>query len=117
MANANKSTAIKIVAAVVILAVAGAVIYFRGRGSTALPDKLTFVCVETGKLYYLDRGPSRVPPVTNPDTGRDTLMPCFKDEDGSYYIRRRSSEPLGALIAANLNHCVDPKSLRVDVKP
>lgn len=108
---------IKISVVVVLLAAAGGLYFSRSGGKPAMPDTLTYVCVETGKIYNLDRGVARVTPATNPDTGRDTLMPCYRGEDGNYYVRKRSSESLGALTAANLNHHVDPKSLRVNEAP
>jgi len=105
----------KLILVAVLLVVAGGVYFWFGRPKSPLPDKIAFVCVQTGKIYKIDR--DDVPksfPATNPDTGQATLLPAYQDEeDGKYYASRRYAGALREPQMAEVNKYVDPKTLEV----
>ena len=103
----------KLIIAIVCLVAAGGLYLIRGGGEKKLrPDKLPFVCVETGKIYWIKRGRTLILPLENPDTGRRTLMPVVQ-KDGQWYVVRRHAGALTDLTEQGLNKVVDPDTLLV----
>src|SRR5262245_32351081 len=112
MGDMNKN-ALKIGAAVVLLFAAGGLLYFTMHSESVQPDRLTYVCVSTGKLFMMPRGgPPKVFPVENPETHQRTLLPCAKMEDGYYVssLMRATLKEMG-----DVNKVVDAGTLRVTV--
>lgn len=108
---------LKIGVAVVLLVVAGWFVYQNTRPSGIFPSERMFVCVATGKLFAIpNEGKVRVYPLENPETKQNTLFPCTRHEDGSYYVSSRWREGVKAL--GEVNQAVDPDTLKVkDAKP
>jgi len=105
--------AIKIGAAVVLLAAAAGLTYYNLRSDKVLGDTVSYVCVSTGKVYQIPRGgPPRVAPLENPETRQRTLLPCQKRDDG-FYISDRQRSALKEL--GDQNKVVDVQTLRVNV--
>ncbi len=103
----------KLIIVGVCLVAAAAVYAIRGGGEKKVrPDKIPFVCVETGKIYWFKRGRTFILPVENPDTGRRTLVPA-EEKDGQWYASRRHAAAVAELTKQGLNKVVDPKTLRV----
>lgn len=57
-----------------------------------LPDSVTLVDVETGDLFVVGIGGKKKPyyPASHPDTGRMTLLPVVKQDDGTWKITGHS---------------------------
>lgn len=108
----NKN-ALKIGAAVLLLAAAAGLLFYNASSAKVLPDSVTYVCVATGKTFSIARGgPPKVLPLENPETHQRTLLPCQKREDG-WYLSERIRSDLKAL--GDANKIVDPQSLRVNI--
>jgi hypothetical protein len=97
-----------------LLLAAGVMYFVRSGGKPARDEPLLFVCVATGETYTMDRGPTYIPPLKNPDTGEETLLPGTR-RDGEVYVTSRWRELLARLGAAN--RCVDPQTLLVRKSP
>ncbi len=107
--NANKT---KILLAVLLLIGAGSLL-FAFRRASPLPDKITFVCVETGATFNIDRDKVYVIPARNPRTGQATLLPC-SERNGVLYV---GNHYRGALLnLGEKNHYVDTQTLAVRKK-
>lgn len=79
-------------------------------------NTVAYVCVETGKVFRLPKGVTRIPPVENPETKHATLLPCDVRDDG-VYIADRFRAGLNLPEVAALNKTVDPKSYKVRTAP
>lgn len=99
-----------------LVVVAGAIYYFQGSSEPKLDDRIQYVDVSTGEMFWFDRGPTRLPR-ENPKTGQKTLMPCFKQEDGTIAVGSRHRETMEQLDKDGINKYVDPKTLVVRVEP
>jgi hypothetical protein len=100
-----------------VLLIAAAVLYskFGGGHGPQRSSKVPFVCVETGKIFWLPREP-RLPPVENPDSKKRTLVPCYEREDGKLAVSERMSSVLKDLSDQGLNKFVDLKTFEVTAK-
>jgi hypothetical protein len=101
----NKS---KIWLSVVLLLAAGALFYYQFRGSGGLDDEVNFICVATGKMYWVDREEAPTIPVKNPKTGDKTLLPCYL-KDGVLHVSPRYRDDLMKL--GEKNQYVDTDTL------
>ena len=110
--NAGKLTVVAVlfVVAIVLLVVRG------GGGEPSRSGKAEFVCVATGKTFWLDRQP-RIFPFANPDTGEATLLPCGEDENGEIHVSSRCRELVQQLEREGINKYIDPETLRVRTEP
>lgn len=97
-----------------LLLAAGVMYFVRSGGKPARDGPLLFVCVATGETYKMDRGKTYIPPLKNPNTGEQTLLPGTR-RDGQVYVTSRSRELLARLGAAN--RYVDPQTLLVRESP
>jgi len=111
-----KSTAGKLTLVGVLFVVAIVLLATRGGGGPSLSSKTEFVCVATGKTFWLPRQP-RIFPFPNPDTGEKTLLPCSEDEDGEVHISNQCRELVQELHQAGVNKYIDPQTLRVRKEP
>lgn len=102
----------KIAAVVVLLAAAGGVYWFNGRSQGPISGDLTMVCVETGEVFHMSRGKTRVEPVANPKTGRNTLIGCTV-ESGKIRVSPRA-RPLLENMLKDINKVVNVNTLEVD---
>jgi len=61
-------------------------------GGPNLPNSVTLVDVDTGSLFVVGMGGRNKPyfPAAHPDTGRKTLLPVVKGEDGTWRITGHS---------------------------
>ena len=109
----------KLIIAAVLLVAAGGLYLKFGRPASALPDRISFVCVETGKVFQFSRADMpTVIPAKNPDTGTETLLPVTKHEDGKWYVDRRYGSGLRDEEGlAKVNKHVDPETLEVLAAP
>lgn len=97
------------IAGAVIVVAAGYIGYqFARRGP--LPNKLRFVCAETGKTFWLGRDEVLEIPSKNPETGAATLFPCGEKE-GALRVSARHQDALIAL--GERNRYVDTETLAV----
>lgn len=115
MTGVFASDRFKVLLAVVFLAVAGGLIYYQVRGGTSLSEEVNFVCVASGQTFDLDRNSVSTIPAKNPKTGRATLMPCYREDDGVLHISPRYREEL--LKLGEENQYVDLESLAVRTSP
>ena len=106
---------IKIIAAIVVLAVAGVLAYRSMSDETNLPTSSGFVCVETGKIFELSLDDVAMIPAPNPDTGQRTLLPCSMGDDGKYHVGEQFRGSLTGSLA-DVNQFVDVQSLEVKTK-
>ncbi len=111
-----KNNAGKIALGIILLAAAAAIFAFQGRDKPARSDKVLYVCVETGKTFQFERGPA-VLPRQNPETGRNTLLPCSRHDDGTLVIGSRLRATVEELDKQGLNKFVDLKTLEVKKTP
>jgi hypothetical protein len=105
----------KLIAAVALLVGAGAVYMVYGRADGALPERVRFICVETGQTFQYSRAnmPTIIP-AKNPGTGAETLLPVIKHEDGKWYVDRHYGFGLSDEEGlAKVNKYVDPETLEV----
>lgn len=107
----------KLILVALLLVVAVGLYFYFGREPSTVPDTVKFVCVETGKLYTLNRDdvPSLLPAV-NPDTQAKTLIPVY-EENGKLYISGRRAGLLSMPDVAKVNKYVDPDTLEVLTSP
>ncbi len=103
----------KVIAAGALLVGALGVYFFWGREKPVLPDRINFVCVETGKRFSIPRDKAVVPGV-NPDTGKATLVPCY-ERAGQLYADGHYRGTINSL--AEVNRYVDPKTLQIRSAP
>ena len=97
-----------------LLLAAGVIYFVRSGGKPARDEPALFVCVATGETYKMERGKTYIPPVKNPDTGEETLLPGTR-RDGQVYVASRWRNLLAGLGSAN--RCVDPQTLLVRKSP
>ena len=109
------SKQIKIIVAIVVLAVAGILAYRSMNNGPDLPTSSGFVCVETGEVFEMALDDVAIIPGLNPNTGRRTLLPCSRGEDGRYHV---SEYYRGSLTGSlnDVNKYVDVQSLEVKTK-
>jgi hypothetical protein len=109
----------KLILVAVLLVAAGGVYFWFGRPKSPLPNKIAFVCVETGKIYKLDRDDvPKFMPATNPDTGQATLLPAYQDEEnGKFYASQHYAYLLREPQLAEVNKYVDPQTLEILESP
>lgn len=104
----------------VVLALVGVTSWLLLRNSGGVEGqfagKIAYVCVETGKVFHLPKGVTRIPPVENPETKRASLLPCEVREDG-VYVMGRYREGLNDKALSALNKAVDGKSFKVRTSP
>ncbi len=107
----------KLIIAIVCLVAAGGLYVIRGGGEKKLrPDKLPFVCVETGKIYWIKRPKGTMSfPLENPETHHRTLLPA-REVDGQWFVVRRYASAMSEPAEKGWVKAVDPETLRV-VKP
>lgn len=94
-----------------LLVIGGGFVVFRffnppGR----LPDEINFICVETGKTYWIDRYKLVQVPAPNPETGELTLLPCT-ERDGQLYLDPHYAPSLERF--GERNKYVDPETLAI----
>ena len=106
-ANAGK---ISFVAVVILAAIV--IMWLQSGEGQRLPDKLQFICVSTGEVFWLDAKP-RIYPAENPKTGQRTLLPCHQNDNGSLSLKRRDRGLIEQLDKEGLNQHVDLKTLVV----
>lgn len=106
---------IGLVVAVVALG-ASAVIYMSGGGAgeTIVPDSIELVCVKTGQVFHVKRRDISMLPGVNPETGTQTLLPCYRRDDVLYVNERFAGDLTGFLESEN--NYVDPQTLAVKPK-
>jgi hypothetical protein len=106
---------IKVVAAVVILIVAGILTYRTLSDAPDVPSEVAFVCVASGKIYTLKVDDVAIIPAPNPDTGERTLLPCSRGKDGVYRVSARYRDALTGSLS-DVNKYVDVQTLEVKPK-
>lgn len=98
---------------VAILLVAATGFYLlNGRDREVLPNRITLVCVATGKTYALAPAEVQFLPARNPETGEFTLLPVW-DDNGTLRVKDRCKVAFKDSSFAALNKFVDPQSLEV----
>lgn len=109
-----KPPQIKVILAVVLLAVAVGVYLRFGRRPAPLADRVEFVCIATGKVYALRRNDiPAILPAVNPDTGTATLLP-LSELDGRLTVHPHYARPLlSDPELAKVNRYVDPQTFEV----
>lgn len=100
-----------------LLVCVGALITYRFFAAQPAPlsNRVTFVCIETGKEFRLGRDaiPS-ILPAANPSTGRRTLLPIQAGPDGEgRFIRERYRDVLSDPEIKELNQYVDHQTFAV----
>jgi hypothetical protein len=115
MANWLTGSRGKLLLALVLLVGAAGLVYWRARPASGLPDQISFVCVESGKVFHLSRYNVASVPAKNPDTGAATLLPCMKDEHGVLRVSSRCREALAGL--GEKNRYVDAQTFEVRSRP
>lgn len=83
--------------------------------ASRLADVMIFVDAETGSLYAFPVGGGKavMPPEKNPDTGKVSLVPVYKDDSGVWLMPDRYDETLKILDVEN--KVIDPATRRVSV--
>lgn len=102
----------KLVAAIVLLVMAGGILFYVTRDPAALPSNFNFVCVETGEMFNIAKRDLRSLPARNPKTEEYTLLPVREHDDGQLYVGERY-RPSVANDLKDVNNFVDPKTLKV----
>ncbi len=108
----------KLILAVALLVVAGSVYWQFGRSRSALADGVAYACVATGKVFWIPR--AKTPPVLpapNPDTGKATLVPVVRRDDGRFAMTDHYAGLLEDPELAPLNKFIDPETLEVRKEP
>lgn len=84
-----------------------------------LPHRLTVVDVESGQLYDVDTSRvSMMVPGPHPETGKFTLIPCYKDEtSGKWMVSSRDARSLRDLDKSIKVTAVDLSSGEFLVEP
>lgn len=101
---------IKLLLAGGLLIAAAVALAFQLRPRGPLSDDVNFVCAATGKTFRLDRREVSRIPARNPQTGENTLFPCYQSE-GLWYVSPRHAGGLQEL--GEKNRYVDPETLAV----
>lgn len=85
-------------------------------GGPNLPvaDSVRMVCVQSGKVFTIDREDINMFPMTNPKTGNRTLVP-ITDRNGHEYVPKRFAELITDQLK-DVNEYIDPKTLEVKEK-
>ena len=77
-----------------------------------LDDRALYVCVESGRLFNLTADEAGMVPARNPQTGRLTLLPCARADEGGLHVGGRYGSILREQLA-DANRRVDPVTLAV----
>ena len=112
----DRERTIKIVLSVVGLGLAVYVIVPYLKRSPGPLTSIPFVCVATGEIVVLTPDEAGMIPARNRRTGERTLVPCVRNEDGTYRI----AESYQRLIEGRLkdvNRFVDPATMQVRPGP
>jgi hypothetical protein len=108
----------KLTIAIVLVVVAvGMFVMFRGP-KLQLSNSIDFVCIETGKIYALNR--DKIPaafPAKNPDTGHETLFPVLIKDGKTYADPHYAYGMLTEPEIAKVNKYVDPQTYEVLASP
>ena len=107
---------IKISVAVALLIIAAVLAITRTEKNKikgVLADRVELICVATGEVFAFKRKDLAMLPAENPKTGEQTLVPCYRDQQGhlrvdSHYVPLL--EDLG-----DLNRYVDVRTLEVQM--
>lgn len=91
MGNVKPWQIVLMVVAVVAVATSAYFSLGRSADSPKLIDEITMVDVATGDLFTFGLGGKKgvSVPETNPDTGKRTLVPTYKDASGSWIVGPR----------------------------
>lgn len=96
----TKNNRLKVIAAIVLFAGAGALAYRALHQPAPISGKMKLVCVATGQVFNLSREKIASYPAVNPSTGEATLVPCY-EENGEVYIISRYADLLEQLREKN----------------
>ena len=96
---------------VLIVIVAGILIYQGNNKQSVLGNRITCVCVSTGEIFSLDRDQVTRIPVAHPKTQERSLLPCYR-RDGQLYVDGMYRGVLESL--REINHYVDEKTLAIN---
>lgn len=108
---------LKLGAVVALMAAAFGIYAMRSGDPNARSNRVQFVCVETGKTFWFNRGEhSKILPLKNPETGQETLIPCA-DENGQLTVSSRCRGLVKDLTKQKRNKFVDADSLIVKAQP
>ena len=101
----------KLIAAISLLVVAGGLFWIWGREPSALPNRVTYVDVESGEQYQFSQEtiPAALPAKNK--HGKAVLMPCIW-QDGKLFMKERYARILKDELA-EVNKHVDPKTFEV----
>lgn len=102
---------IAVVALGLIGGVAGIVYAVRSNPGLDLAKSILYVDAQTGELFDIEipsKGSLGVPE-KNPTTGKDTLLPVFKDDSGTWRVSERYRGSVGGM-------GVKPEELALDAK-
>ncbi|MFH1746197.1 MAG: hypothetical protein ABIG44_04050 [Planctomycetota bacterium] len=115
MAGIFASDRVKVLLAIVFLAIAGGLIYYQISGSSAISKDVNFVCVSSGQTFDINRNTISTIPARNPKTSEATLLPCYIEEDGLLHVSPRYREEL--LKLGEKNQYVDTETMAVRTSP
>lgn len=108
----------QVVVIIAAIAAVGVSVYlsFGGDGAVEQASEMTVVDITTGELYTLPLSKTKaiIMPATNPATGKRTLFPVAKREDGTWSVSRRDLELL-PLAEGEPKALADRKSGQVNV--
>jgi hypothetical protein len=103
-----------LVVAALVVACVSVVVIFRGKSPVTLSDELTLVDVTTGELWTVSvKGRGVGIPATNPETGVQSLISAFQDEQGRWIAGSRDMKAVGHLGIKPA--AVDPKTGEIRV--
>jgi hypothetical protein len=109
---------IAVVALGLIGGIGGIVYSVRSNPGLDLAKSILYVDAQTGELYEIDipsKGSLGIPE-KNPSTGKDTLLPVFQDDSGSWRVSERYKSALSDMGLKPDELAVDPKTGLVKVK-
>jgi hypothetical protein len=86
------SQRIKLVVALLLLLIAGALILNQAIKPGPLKNSIMFRCVETQEVFSLNRSSINRIPAQNPETGEFTLLPIYQDENGDWQYSPRYAD-------------------------
>ncbi len=101
----------RLVFALVVLAALVLLVY-SARSERLLAHRIPYVCVSTGASFNLTADEAGMIPARNQVTGRRTLIPCHRTENGVCMVAPRF-RPLLCGALAQENHYVDLQTLVV----
>jgi hypothetical protein len=108
----------QVVLIIAAIAAVGVSVYlsFGGDGPVEQASEMTVVDITTGDLYVLRLSKTKaiIMPAPNPETGKRTLFPVAKREDGKWSVSRRDLELL-PLAEGEPKALADRKSGHVNV--